>query len=87
MNLIGIRGSNTQNHTAVYGTAIKILDDVKNMSQELKFISMSKTNKDVSINLDIKPKKFRELSKFSDSINKKFPNSKVIVSQNNDLSI
>ena len=65
----------------------KILDDVKNMSQELKFISMSKTNKDVSINLDIKPKKFRELSKFSESINKKFPNSKVIVSQNNDLSI
>ena len=29
MNLIGIRGSNTQNHTAVYGTAIKNLDDVK----------------------------------------------------------
>ena len=65
----------------------KILDDVKKISQELKFISMSKTNNDVSINLDIKPKKFEELSKFSDEINKKFPNSKVIVSQNNDLSI
>ena len=65
----------------------KILADVKKISRELKFISMSKTNNDVSINLDIKPKKFEELSKFSDEINKKFPNSKVIVSQNNDLSI
>ena len=65
----------------------QILDDAKNISQELKFISMSKTNKDVSINLDIKPKKFQQLSKFSESINKKFPNSKVIISQNNDLSI
>ena len=65
----------------------QILDDAKNISQELKFISMSKTNNDVSINLDIKPKKFQQLSKFSESINKKFPNSKVIISQNNDLSI
>ena len=65
----------------------QILDDAKNISLELKFISMSKTNKDVSINLDIKPKKFQQLSKFSESINKKFPNSKVIISQNNDLSI
>ena len=65
----------------------QILDDAKNISQELKFISMSKTNNDVSINLDIKPKKFQLLSKFSESINKKFPNSKVIISQNNDLSI
>ena len=65
----------------------QILDDAKNISQELKFISMTKTNNDVSINLDIKPKKFQQLSKFSDLINKKFPNSKVIISQNNDLSI
>tara|TARA_Y100000590_G_scaffold170790_1_gene195438 strand:- start:453 stop:1142 length:690 start_codon:yes stop_codon:yes gene_type:complete len=65
----------------------QILDDAKNISQELKFISMSKTNSDVSINLDIKPKKFQQLSKFSDLINKKFPNSKVIISQNNDLAI
>ena len=65
----------------------QILNDAKNISLELKFISMSKTNKDVSINLDIKPKKFQQLSKFSESINKKFPNSKVIISQNNDLSI
>ena len=65
----------------------QILDDAKNISLELKFISMSKTNKDVSINLDIKPKKFQQLSKFSETINKKFPNSKVIISQNNDLSI
>ena len=65
----------------------KILADVKKISRELKFISMSKTNNDVSINLDIKPKKFEELSKVSDEINKKFPDSKVIVSQNNDLSI
>ena len=48
---------------------------------------MSKTNNDLSINFDVKPKKFKELSKFSDLINKRFPNSKVIVSQNNDLSI
>ena len=65
----------------------KILDNIKNISHEVKFISMSKTNNDLSINFDVKPKKFKELSKFSDLINKRFPNSKVIVSQNNDLSI
>ena len=65
----------------------QILDDAKNISRELKFISMSKTNSDVSINLDIKPIKFELLNKLSESINKKFPNSKVIISQNNDLSI
>jgi len=65
----------------------KILDDVRNISQELKFISMSKTNNDVSINFDIKPKKFEELSKFSNAVNKKYSNSKIIISQNNDLSI
>jgi hypothetical protein len=36
---------------------------------------MSKTNSDVSINLDIKPIKFELLNKLSESINKKFPNS------------
>jgi len=65
----------------------QILDDAKNISQELKFISMSKTNNDVSINLDIKLKEFQQISKFSDSINEKFPNSKIIISQNNDLAI
>ena len=65
----------------------QILDDAKKISRELKFISMSKTNSDVSINLDIKPIKFELLNKLSESINKKFPNSKVIISQNNDLSI
>ena len=65
----------------------QILDDAKKISRELKFISMSKTNSDVSINLDIKPIKFELLNKLSESINKKFPNSKVIFSQNNDLSI
>ena len=65
----------------------QILDDANNIANELKFISMSKTNKDVSINLDIKPKKFQPINKFSDLINKKFANSKVIISQNNDLSI
>ena len=36
----------------------QILEDANNIADELKFISMSKTSKDVSINLDIKPKKF-----------------------------
>ena len=65
----------------------QILEDANNIADELKFISMSKTSKDVSINLDIKPKKFELLNKFSDSINKRFLNSKIIISQNNDLSI
>jgi hypothetical protein len=65
----------------------QILDDAKEISRELKFISMSKTNTDVSINLDVKPIKFELLNKLSESINKKFPNSKVIISQNNDLAI
>ena len=40
----------------------QILEDANNIADELKFISMSKTSKDVSINLDIKPKKFELLN-------------------------
>ncbi len=60
---------------------------LKNTSEELKFISLSKTKDNTSINLDVATKKFEDLTALSQKIEKKYPNSKVIIANNNDLSL
>ena len=60
---------------------------LKNTSEELKFISLSKTKDNTSINLDVATKKFEDLTALSQKIEKKYPNSKVIITNNNDLSL
>ena len=48
---------------------------------------MSRTENNTSINIDLKPKKFEELTLLSGQIKKKFKNSKVIMAYNDDLSL
>ena len=61
--------------------------EIKKISKELKFISMSRSNESTTINVDLKPKKFENLTLLSGKIKKRFPNSKVILAYNDDLSL
>ena len=65
----------------------KLIQDIKKISNEMKFISMSRTENNTSINIDLKPKKFEHLTLISGQIKKKFKDSKVILAYNNDLSL
>jgi len=64
-----------------------LISDIKKISNELKFISMSRTGNNTTINIDVKPKKFEKLTSLSGIIKKKFKNSKVIMAYNDDLSL
>ena len=61
--------------------------EIKKISKELKFISMSRSNESTTINVDLKPKKFENLTLLTGKIKKRFPNSKVILAYNDDLSL
>ena len=65
----------------------KIIDDIKKISKEAKFISMSRTNSNTTINVDLKPKKFQDLTLLSGNIKKTFNNSKIILAYSDDLSL
>jgi len=64
-----------------------LIDDLIKDSVELRFISMSRTNANTNINIDLKPNNFKDLTKITGKINKQYPNSKTIVAQNTDLSL
>ena len=64
-----------------------IITDLKKISKELKFISMSRSANNTTINLDIKPKNFENLTEFTGLIEKRFKNSKIILSYNDELSL
>ena len=64
-----------------------LMNEIKKVAKELRFISMSRTNQSTNINLDLKPKKFEDLTSVTGKIKKRFPNSKVILAYNDDLSL
>jgi len=64
-----------------------LISDIKKISLEMKFISMSRSNENTTINIDLKPKRFENLTLMSGKIKSKFPNSKVILAYNDDLSL
>ena len=64
-----------------------LMTEIKKVSKELKFISMSRSNESTTINIDLKPKKFENLTLLSGKIKRRFSNSKVILAYNDDLSI
>ena len=64
-----------------------LIIEIKTISKELKFISMSRSNENTTINVDLKPKKFENLTLLTGKIKKRFPNSKVILTYNDDLSL
>ena len=61
--------------------------DIKKVSTELNFVSMSKTSDTTNLNLDIRPKKFEELIKITDLIKKKYEKAKIIVARSNNLNL
>ena len=64
-----------------------LIIEIKQVSKELKFISMSRSNENTTINVDLKPKKFENLTLLTGKIKKRFSNSKVILAYNDDLSL
>ena len=48
---------------------------------------MSRSNENTTINVDLKPKKFENLTLLTGKIKKRFSNSKVILAYNDDLSL
>ena len=64
-----------------------LVDNIKGISDEVKFVSMSRTISDTNINLDIKVKDFKKLVELTNLIKKNHKNSKVIVARNNELSL
>jgi len=64
-----------------------LMTEIKKISKELKFISMSRSSESTTVNIDLKPKKFENLTLLSGKIKKKFSNSKVILAYNDDLSL
>ena len=64
-----------------------IISEFKKISAELRFISMSRSNENTTINLDLKPRRFENLTLLTGKIKKRFPKSKVILAYNDDLSL
>lgn len=65
----------------------ELIDEIREISDELNFISMSRTINNTTINLDVKPKEFNQLTLLSEHIKKKFKDSKVVMAHNEDLSL
>ena len=65
----------------------EIINELKSISNELIFISMSKTQTITNINLDIRPKEFDEIIKITETIKQKFRKSKTIVARNSNLNL
>ena len=65
----------------------KIIDDIKIASNELNFVSMSRTTNSTNINLDVYPKKFESLIKITDTIKKNYKNSKIVIARGDNLSL
>ena len=65
----------------------QIIEKIKKISKEIKFISMSRTIKNTNINLDIQVVSFENLISITNLIKTNYKNSKVIVARNNDLSL
>ena len=65
----------------------EIIEKVKKVSKEIKFVSMSRTIENTNINLDIKVINFEKLVSITNLIKKNYKDSKIIVARNNDLSL
>ena len=65
----------------------KILAIVQKNIKELKFVSLSSTDENTTINLNIKAKDTKQLSRLTKQINKNYPSTKVRLSQKDDRAI
>ena len=65
----------------------KMIDNLKNLSDQIEFVSMSRKKISTNINLEIKVKDFKKLIQITSKIEKEIKNSKVIVARSNDLAL
>jgi hypothetical protein len=65
----------------------KLIDELINKSIELKFISMSRTEYNTSINVELRTNNFNDLTQISGEIKKQYPSAKTIIAQNTELSL
>ena len=65
----------------------QIIQELKKISNEVNFVSMSKTSEETNINIDIRPKDFQELIKTTSSIENKHKDCKVIIARSNNLNL
>jgi hypothetical protein len=64
-----------------------VINDIKSYCSEMKFVSLSYTENETTINLDIKSTKFENLNKISQKIKKKYNKAKILFAKNNMLSL
>ena len=65
----------------------KMINNLKKITDQIEFVSMSRKKNSTNINLEIKVKDFEKLIQITSSIEKEIENSKVIVARNNDLAL
>ena len=88
-----LQGDSLINSTIVFNKRIsdkeidKFIKNIKRFCTEIKFISLSSTEDETTINLDIKPKSFENLSKIHEEIKKKYDKARVLFAKNNELSL
>ena len=64
-----------------------LMDNLSKETIEVNFISMSRTKSNTSINIDLRPNDFKDLTKITEKIKEQYSSSKTILAQNNDLSL
>ena len=88
-----LHGDQITNFTIIFAQRIpgveidRVISKIKKFCLEMKFISLSSTDNETTLNLDIKVKSFEKLNQISKEIEKKYNNSKVLFSKNNSLSL
>ena len=65
----------------------EIKKDIKGFCTEMKFVSLSSTENETTLNLDIKTANFENLNKVSENIKKKYNKAKILFAKNNALSL
>ena len=88
-----LHGDQITNFTIIFAHRIpgaeidRTISQIKKFCLEMRFISLSSTDNETILNLDIKVKSFENLNQISKQIEKKYSNSKVLFSRNNSLSL
>ena len=88
-----LHGDQITNFTIIFAQRIpgveidRTISQIKKFCLEMRFISLSSTDNETILNLDIKVKSFEKLNQISKQIKKKYSNSKVLFSKNNSLSL
>ena len=64
-----------------------VLNKIKSYCSEIKFISLSQTENETTLNLDLKTPKFENLNKINKEISKNYKKAKILFAKNNMLSL